>query len=190
MAVSAAGHTQSRLFFVTDYANGFRFLVDTGAEISVIPPSRTDRLHRQGNQFLQAVNNTSIATTFQWVFTVADIKNPILGADFLQHFGLSVDVGRKRLSDALTHLSVNGIASQTTSPSLTLLPKKPANEFQAILLEFPTLLRPQTGDCEVKHGVTHHLQTKGPPVKARTRRLPPERLKVARRDPNICCNLG
>ena len=204
MAASAAGHTQSRLFFVTDYANGFRFLVDTGAEISIIPPSRTDRLHRQANQFLQAVNNTSIATfgvrsltldlrlrrTFQWVFTVADIKNPTLGADFLQHFGLSVDVGMKRLSDALTHLSVNGIASQTTSPSLTLLPKKPANEFQAILLEFPTLLRPQTGDCKVKHGVTHHLQTKGPPVKARTRRLPPERLKVAQREFEHMLQLG
>ena len=109
MATSVAGHTQSRLFFVTDYANCFRFIVDTGAEVSVIPPSRTDRKHRQDNQTLQAVNNTSIATfgtrsltldlrlrrTFRWVFVIADVKNPILGADFLRHFSLLVDVGRK-----------------------------------------------------------------------------------------------
>ncbi len=123
-------------------------------------------------------------------FVVADVKTPILGADFLQHFGLSVDVGRKRLSDAVTHLSVNGIASQIISPSPTPLPREPANAFQAVLLEFPSLLRPQTGEHEVKHGVTHHLQTKGPPVKARTRRLPPERLKVARREFEHMLQLG
>ena len=43
MASSAPGLLTTRLFYVTDRSNGFRFLVDTGAEVSVIPPSATDR---------------------------------------------------------------------------------------------------------------------------------------------------
>ena len=29
---------------------------------------------------------------FRWVFIIADVKQPILGADFLRNFGLLVDV--------------------------------------------------------------------------------------------------
>nr|VZI04556.1 unnamed protein product [Spirometra erinaceieuropaei] len=40
-ATGAAGQSRpSRLFFISDKLSGFRFLVDTGAEISAIPPSR------------------------------------------------------------------------------------------------------------------------------------------------------
>ena len=97
MATSVPGQVPSRLFYVTDKATGLRFLVDTGAEVSVIPPSVSDRNHHKSNLTLQAVNNTSIVTygnqlltlniglcrTFQWVFIIADVKNPIIGADFL-----------------------------------------------------------------------------------------------------------
>jgi len=96
VATSATGLQPSRLFHVNDKATGICFLVDTGAEVSVIPPSRTDCRNLQGNFTLQAVNNTAIATygtrsltldlglrrTFRWIF-VADVKKPILGADFL-----------------------------------------------------------------------------------------------------------
>ena len=35
-----------QLFFVTDRQSGTRFLIDTGAEVSVIPPSRKDKQHK------------------------------------------------------------------------------------------------------------------------------------------------
>ena len=89
-ATSAPDPLPSRLFYVTDCNSGLRFLVDTGAEASVIPPARTDRKHQQDGPGLQAVNVTPIATygrrsltldlglrrTFRWVFTIADIKHP------------------------------------------------------------------------------------------------------------------
>ena len=62
MAASAPGLLPSRLFYVTDRSNGFRFLVDTGAEVSVIPPSATDCKHRRTSLSLQAVNDSPIAT--------------------------------------------------------------------------------------------------------------------------------
>ena len=96
MVTSVTGLQPSRLFYVTDNHTGLRFLVDTGAEISVIPPFAADRTHLKDSLSLQAVNNTPIATygnrlltlniglrrKFQWVFIVADVKNPILGAVF------------------------------------------------------------------------------------------------------------
>ena len=48
MAASVPGLLPtSRLFYVTDHSTGLHFLVDTGAEVSIIPPSATDRKHRQ-----------------------------------------------------------------------------------------------------------------------------------------------
>ena len=47
-------------FYVTDCTSGLRFLVDTGAEVSVIPPSVSDHTHHRNTLTLQAVNNTQM----------------------------------------------------------------------------------------------------------------------------------
>ena len=36
--MSVSGPVNSRLFYITDQDTGTRFLVDTGAEVSIIPP--------------------------------------------------------------------------------------------------------------------------------------------------------
>ena len=194
MATGVPGLVPSRLFYVTDNATGLRFLVDTGAEVSVIPPSVSDRNHRKSNLTLQAVNNTSITTygnrlltlniglrrTFQWVFIIADVKTPIIGTDFLRHYSLLVDVERNRLVDNITQLRVQGISVQESSPSPTLLSNRPATKFEAILMDHPAIVRPCATEQPVKHNVTHYINTVGPPVHARPRRLSPERLKTAK----------
>lgn len=154
------------------------------------------------------INNTTIATygtrsltldlglrrTFRWIFIIADVRQPILGADFLCNFSLLVDVKHNRLSDALTHLQVQGVASLSPSPSPSLRPMTPANNFEAILAEFPAVTRPCTRPCTseqpVRHDVTHHIQTTGPPVWARTRRLAPERLNITRKEFDHMMELG
>ena len=79
---------------------------NTGAQVSVIPPTSAQKKHRHDGFHLQAVNNSPIATygsqlltldlglrrTFRWVFVIADVQSVILGADFLRHLGLMVDV--------------------------------------------------------------------------------------------------
>ena len=88
MVASTPGLLQNCPFYITNRSNGLRFLVDTVAEVSVIPPSATDRKHRWDSLTLQAVNNSPIATysdqlltvniglwrTFQWIFSVADVS--------------------------------------------------------------------------------------------------------------------
>ena len=106
MATSIPGLPPSRLFFVTDCHSGLCFLVDTGAEVSVLPVSRLSHPPPPTGHSLQAVNNSSIATfgaeshtlnlglrrTFRWVFLIVDVQHPIVRAYFLHHFQLLVDV--------------------------------------------------------------------------------------------------
>ncbi|BHF76553.1 hypothetical protein SprV_0501965100 [Sparganum proliferum] len=69
-ATATAGQSRpSRLFYISDKSSGLRFLVDTGAEISVIPPPR--RHHLKPSQFsLQAANCTTINTYGQRSLTL------------------------------------------------------------------------------------------------------------------------
>ena len=79
--------------------------MDTGAAVSVLPPVKSDRQHSQSGVHLLVANGTAILTfgthsltlnlglrrPFHWVFTVADVRHPILGANFLRHHSLSLN---------------------------------------------------------------------------------------------------
>lgn len=82
----------SRLFFVLDCVTGMCFLVDSGAEASVIPVSNTSGKRKETPVFLQAVNHSPIQTyseqsltlnlglhrIFQWVFTITKLTISII----------------------------------------------------------------------------------------------------------------
>jgi len=194
-----------RLLHIFDRYSNSRFLVDTGAELSVVPPSSAERSSRQGNFTLRAVNDSEIATfgarsitlnlglrrIFRWVFIIADVKQSVIGADFLHHFGLIVEMLHHTLSDPTTNLRVNGIAaSQTCSTGISRSPQDTDNPFLHLVSEFPAVTQANPSDHQVKHGVRHHIQTTGPPAAARTRRLAPEKLKVARHEFEHMLELG
>jgi hypothetical protein len=44
------------------------------------------------------------ALAFTWTFIIADVSWPIIGANFLAHYQLIVDVHNKRLLDGITSL--------------------------------------------------------------------------------------
>ena len=190
--------------FVRDAHTNKHFLVDTGSEVSVIPPTVTDRRRSPDALSLTAVNNTSIRTYGQrsltlnlglrrslpWIFIIADVQKPILGADFLRHYGLIVDLHNRKLIDTCTHLHVQGILSTGTSPKTALCPTYASNPYHKLLSEFPALTKVSTTDTPVKHDVTHHIETVGPPVSARPCRLAPDRLKVAKREFEHMLQLG
>ena len=193
-AASAAGHSPSRLLFLHDKISGRRFLIDTGAEVSIIPPTTADRKHKP-DLGLRAVNGSSIPTygtrsltidlglrrMFRWIFVIADIRTPIIGADFLREYGLLVNLKHGRLLDATTSLQTKGTISHVVSPSPSF-PQLENTEYDALLAEFPSVTKPCTSPRPVRHSVTHYIRTTGPPVYARARRLPPDRLRIARHE--------
>ena len=80
--------------------------MDTGEEVSVLPSTSSERQQKNTDFTLVAVNGATIPTfgkrsltlnlglrrTFRWVFVVASVGIPILGADFLRHYSLLVDM--------------------------------------------------------------------------------------------------
>lgn len=194
--------SDSRLFYITDATSGQRFLVDTGAEVSVLPANSCDRTQAPLCH-LQAINKSSIPVyrkkslmvniglrrAFRWIFLVANVSHAILGADFLSHFGLLVDMARKRILDATTGLSVIGKSSPVHPFAFTLLCDLPS-PYRELLNEFPSLTAPPDWTKPVKHDVVHQIITTGPPTHAVARRLAPEKHKIAEQEFHHMVEIG
>ncbi|KAK3887623.1 hypothetical protein Pcinc_008327 [Petrolisthes cinctipes] len=170
---------------IRDNHLGLRFLVDTGTEVSVLPPSGTDTRSIKNGPHLTAANNSNIRTYgvhtiplnfnswhFKWTFTIADVSQPLLGADFLWAHSLLVDVKGKRLVNSETFESLTLRHAGFIAPHLGSVTFS-NNDYARILAEFPDLITPQFTTADPKHGVKHHIPTTGPKFHIRARRLLP-----------------
>ncbi|UYV64959.1 hypothetical protein LAZ67_3002565 [Cordylochernes scorpioides] len=152
--------------------HAYLFLVDTGAEVSVIPPPvknarPSDRqlfaangsiIHTYGERHLEL--DLGLGRLFRWPFIIADVGVSIIGADFLRHYGLTVDLRNHRLSDPVSSLHSIG----------------------KILRQFSELTSQNLVKSPPRHSVTHHIVTKGPPIAAKPRRLPTDKLAAAKKE--------
>ncbi|GFX66197.1 retrovirus-related Pol polyprotein from transposon 17.6 [Trichonephila clavipes] len=130
---------------------------NSGSEICVIPPSPTMNKSPQSNFSLFAANNTKIPTygmvrkelnlglrrPFIWTFIIADVSSPIIGADFLKHFNLLIDLKKKSnpslISKSASHGTVHHII--TTGPPVTARPRRLHPKlYDAVKVEFEFLL--------------------------------------------------
>ena len=165
---------------------------DTGAQKSVLPASQVDMLSDRHGPPLQAANGTPIRTygiryvelcfgdqRFSWDFITAKVAVPLLGADFLCAYGLLVDIKGHRLIDAVTFCSYTCSIGVSDFVGLSsIIPT--TDEFHRLLIQFPSLTKPTFSSNSTKHGVEHHMSTAGPPVHARSRRLDPVKLVIAK----------
>ncbi|GFX39390.1 transposon Tf2-11 polyprotein [Trichonephila clavipes] len=133
-------HT-SRLFLL-DRKSGQKFLIDSGSEICVIPPSPTMNKSPQSNFSLFAANNTKIPAygmvrkelilglrrPFIWTFIIADVSSPI------------IDLSNPSLiSKSASHGTVHHII--TTGPPVSARPRRLHPKlYDAVKVEFEFLL--------------------------------------------------
>lgn len=173
---------------VFDRKNLLRFLVDTGANISVIPVSKVKRQLRLNNVSykLFAANGSEIQTygvvtlelnlnlrrALKWNFVIADVSQPILGADFLDYYKLIVDISARKLIDRITNLSVSGPLIGNKESISTLDIGCPCHD---ILARYSDITKPINYKGNTKHNVYHYIETTGPPVYTKARPLPPDR---------------
>ena len=90
----------SHRLLVTDFHSKTQFLVDTGADLCVLPRQMNRGPCEKSSYELSAANGTTIATygavlltlnlglrrDFTWRFVIADVSKPIIGVDFLSQF--------------------------------------------------------------------------------------------------------
>ncbi|KAK3803425.1 hypothetical protein RRG08_041015 [Elysia crispata] len=118
---------------------------------------------------------------YQACLIIADVKRPLLGADFCRQHKLLVDLPGQRLIKADTYLSSPCSVSKTPVNELAPVEVE-ENKFRKILHEFPDILRPIFSSADVKHGVRHFVPTTGAPIHAPAHRLAPDKLAVAKRE--------
>lgn len=193
LATSDTGPANSRLILY-DQLSRAHYLIDTGADISVIPPSLLDLRKRTSAFNLVAAKGSSIPTygkrqvkltlglrrEFLWNFTIADVTRPIIGADFLAHFNLLVDLRGRALIDQLTLLKTKGKVTIDTAPTITAC--KTDSAFHKLIQSFADIMEDSMTSKAMAHNISHHIETKGAPVFARARKLPPVKLQQAKQE--------
>ena len=193
VASVTAGSMDSPLF-VMDAISKRRFLIDTGAQMSVLPATRATSRTGLNGPTLVAANGSNIRSfgtrtvpiqidsqRFLWNFILADVSQPILGADFLRNNSLLVDLKGWRLIDATTFTLVPTTFSSATAPHLNAI-SETTNTFARLLHKYPELMTPMFSRAAPKHGIEHHIAIQGPLLHARARRLPPDKLAAAKKE--------
>lgn len=174
-AVGGSGQSPSRLFYVVAKIAGHRRLVDTGAEVRVLTVSRTEKRRLSRTTPPRAVNSTSIY--IRTPGSKADVswyRNPGEHLPVYSRCRFSQPHYSCCLVSAKAHLSTNGIASFYVVWGVP--PAPPSSTFDELLPEFPEHTKTNSLDLPVRHSVTHHFVTTGPPTSAGPRRLMGERL--------------
>ena len=181
LTLPAGPSTSSPLIYLQDSRSSRRFLINSGA-------SGED----SGVKLLTA-DGSSLRCSGSWViplhfgnhrfepFQLAPVAISILGADFLKHYNLLLDVSNQRVfsTDSPTSPSIvlPTCPDSKPAPLKANLLATPKCIFD-LLAEFPDVVSSDSFTAsKPHHGITHHLLTQpGPPVFAKARRLDPEKL--------------
>lgn len=181
------------LLFVKDVTTGVQYLVDCGASVSMLPgptsssssapPLKTangGRIATGAEQRvrLQLLTSSSVSQFFTWDFLYGNVEGPILGNDFLKANHLSVDPASACMRHLPSGVSFPGKNSFVLGgAAAAVLPA----DISQLLQQFPSVVQSGSQLPPPIHDVQHHLETTGPPVTARFRRLDSSKLAAAKK---------
>lgn len=165
----------NRLLRVHKANSGQNLLVDSGAEFSLLPPSGANRrCHPRSSNKLITATGSPIALwgskllrldfgvrMFFWEFCIADVTQPILGADFLAQFALAVNVCRQVIVH-LESLETISCCCASCAPVCVTTAASSTNKFASLLDERPALTTLMFRIDKPLHGVYHHIQMTPP----------------------------
>ena len=175
------------------------FLIDSGAERSLIPASFVPTaLLTPADVMLSGVGGHRIPVFGQCslMVSIRDLRREvrvnfvvvqsaaILGADFITHTGLQLDMRARELRDPLTGLTAKLKASPRTF-SVKIVQTLPPP-----LSEFPTVTAPPDYSSPPTNSVEHTIETTGGPVHCKPRVLSPAKYEAAKVEFDRLLDLG
>lgn len=119
-----------------------------------------------------------IRRPLHWLFTVADVTQPIIGAVLLNCYGLPVNIQRKKLYDRTTKLFFTAKAAQVKLENRSLISSNV--QYRDIFKELADVTVPAKSPGMSKQSVVHRILTEGQPIAQRPRRLTLEKLREAK----------
>ncbi|XP_065213391.1 uncharacterized protein LOC135840687 isoform X1 [Planococcus citri] len=200
-------YSSSRRLHVRDLTTKHEFLIDSGSDFSVLPP-RYSRFNGTNKSKLTPIfsvfgaNNSRIDTygyetrkidlglskKFEWTFIIADVDRPIIGADFLYEFNLIPDLRLQKLIESGQH-TVKCTSKKPRTSGVHII-SQPDDAYSQLLAKYPSLIRPAPFLETPKHPVEHYIETTGPPVFAKPRRLRHEMFVRAKKEFDEMLRLG
>ena len=103
----------SHLLHVKDLILNDFFLIDSGAEISIVKPTPSEKRSKARTQLISVdgfpmspYGNRTLdlcfggVSKFRWILVIADVKHNILGIDFLRYFSLTIDFTNSKLKES------------------------------------------------------------------------------------------
>jgi hypothetical protein len=142
------------LLHAVDRNSGRAFLVDTGAEVLLLPYLMSDKrtsgtgsippLIAAKGSVIKVYGKRTLQLNlggqrFEGEFIVADVSQAILEADYLQASGLLVDMAGERLIHAATYAVVNGPAVSRSTVNVAYAVHAVDPVYAEFLAEFPML---------------------------------------------------
>jgi hypothetical protein len=178
------------LVYLQDRTTEQRFLVDTGAAVSVFPhrsaaaPSGPPVTGADGRSIpswgsVKKTLNFGLRT-FICSFILAAVSKPILGVDFLAENRLLVDPFTRQVLDSETlrplwHSVSTPLPHSRFAPALCHV----APVVRSLLSAFLSIVGDGSGTPRPKHGIRHFIETTGRPIFSKARRLHPEKHRIA-----------
>jgi len=188
---------------VSIFGKPMEFIVDSGAEKSVLPCEVAPwTLVQPTSTTLSGINGSTIKTygqccaeisvsklrrCFKINFIVTNTIG-ILGADFLSAHNLSLNMKQRHLSDLTTGLKATLEPGSICKPSILVTNASQDNDI--ITREFPSLSdAPDYTSMPVSFEVTHAIETSCPPIYCKARPLNPTKLASAEKEFNKLLDL-
>ena len=141
---------------VVDSYSVRRFLVDTGAEVSVFTATTVDRNSPCQVTKLTTANRSNICTFgkrtiplqfnmrhFNWTFTIAQVSPSLLGANFLSAHSLLIDIKGRSLIDSFDLTSITLRRIYAAVPHLGSIASA-EEDFAKLLADFQDARRPHS----------------------------------------------
>ena len=193
---------KSSRLFIHDPTSRRHYLVDSGSDVCVLPYTAQMSFVAPSALTLYSANNSPIKTygtksvtlslnlrrEFKWPFIIANVSKPIIGADFLKHYGLLIDLKNSCLRDPLTKLSTQCSTITSREQNITLVSSN--TKFYDILNSYKEIICPYPAAPRPKHNTVHRIITNGQPVFSRPRRLNPKQLAIAKQEFQIMMEQG
>ena len=188
--------------------HSYNFLIDTGASISLIPFNTSLPTLRPTGISLQTASQSKIECygeldvnialpklrrTFNWSFVVAKVSQPILGIDFLSHYGLIIDCKLRQLIDTETNRKVSLPSSDSESFSFSISFDNIDPRARSLISSFPNLTAPLNLSASEtpSNGVYHTIDTgDNPPVYSKPRPLTGNKLSIAKAEFQFLLDTG
>ena len=170
----------------------YRFLIDTGSVVSIIPAAGFKNL-KEPDGHLHAANGTIIPTygtkilkvdlglgmSHEAEFLIADVTLAIIGADFLTKHNISVNMKAGKIENR--NAEVNCIKQDP--PVVHSVTTTNDHRVEKLLNKYPELTKVPEVYPEPKHNFVHYIPTKdGDLPYCRPRNLPPKMLNIAKQE--------